>query len=83
MREAAGTAFAKAVLAFPDEMKPKLPEIWPMWLALLDDNVWSVRQKAALDICDLVQAYGDEVVGDVKALLRYWTYISSQQISCL
>ena len=70
VREGAGTAFAKAVLAFPDEMKDKLGEIWPLWLALLDDNVWSVRQSAASNIADLVQAYGKEVLADVLTLLR-------------
>lgn len=71
VRETAGTAFAKAALAFPEELKPRLPEIWPLWLALLDDNVWSVRQHAAMNIADLVKAYGSEISKDVLILLRY------------
>lgn len=71
VRETAGTAFAKAALAFPEELKPRLPEIWPLWLALLDDNVWSVRQHAAVNIADLVRAYGHEISDNVLLLLRW------------
>ena len=71
VRDAASTAYAKAVLAFPDACKPALPEVWPLWYGLLDENVFSVREHAAAALCDVVRAYGQEALELVLPVLRY------------
>ena len=71
VRDAASTAYAKAVLAFPGACKPALPEVWPLWFGLLDENVFSVREHAAAALCDVVRAYGQEALELVLPVLRY------------
>lgn len=70
VRDAASTAYAKAVLVFPEECRPFLSEVWPIWLALLDENVFSVREHAAEAVGDVVRAYGQEALDKVMPVLR-------------
>lgn len=75
VRDAASTAYAKAALAFPDACKAvALTEIWPLWLGMLDENVYSVRQHAAAALADVVRAYGQEVLEKLVPILR-WAFV--------
>ena len=71
VRDAAAVAYAKAVLAFPEECRAAVSEIWPLWLSLLDDNVYSVRQHAAMALGDVARAYESEVIDALLPLIRW------------
>ena len=38
---------------------------------MLDDNIFSVRESAAIALGDAVRGLGDEAVGHVEDILRY------------
>ena len=78
VRDAASTAYAKAALAFPEECRADVEDIYPLWFSLLDDNVFSVREDAAAALCDVIQAYGQPALDKVLPVLRY----SAEMESC-
>ena len=55
---------------FPDEGKELLPEFLELFLAHVCDNIWSVRQNAAVSVAAMVEAYGDEVFAIVEPKLK-------------
>lgn len=70
VRDASATAYAKAVLAFPETCRPAVADVWPQWLGLLDDNVFSVRQHAAVALADVARAYGRDTIDQLLPLIR-------------
>ena len=70
VRDAASLAYAKAALVFPEASRALLAQVWPLWFGLLDDNVFSVRENAALALCDVVRAYGQEALDVIMPVLR-------------
>ena len=70
VRDAACLASGTAVRRFPEEGRAWLEELWQLWFGLLDDNIFSVRQDAAVALCDAVMAYGRERVDAILPQLR-------------
>ena len=71
VRDAACLATGSVVRRFPKEGRAWLEELWQLWFGLLDDNIFSVRQDAAVALCDAVVAYGREGLDAVLPQLRY------------
>ncbi len=71
VRDAACSAAAKFVLAFPEDTRPWLADLYPLWIAHLDDNIFSVRETAAIALGDVVRAYQQEALERLLPVLRY------------
>ncbi|KAJ8045682.1 putative serine/threonine-protein phosphatase PP2A regulatory subunit [Holothuria leucospilota] len=61
VRDAACVACGNFVLCFPDESKPSLDKLLPLFFKNLQDNIYSVRQGAGLSLAKVARAYGGEV----------------------
>lgn len=48
VRDAACSACGRCALAYPDAMRPLLPELTGLWLAHIGDNIPSVREDSAI-----------------------------------
>ncbi|DBA94489.1 hypothetical protein WJX77_006689 [Trebouxia sp. C0004] len=70
VRDGACLAAASCALAYPEECKPWLEVLFPLWKRQLDDNVWSVRAHAAVALADLVRAYQQPALDIVLPCLR-------------
>lgn len=70
MRDAACLGSAKAALAFPEEVRASLDTLYPLWFSHLDDNIYSVREDAAVSLGDVVRAYGSEALDQILPLVR-------------
>ena len=70
VRDGACLATASCVLAYPEECKPQLAVLYPLWFHQLDDNVWSVRAHAAMALADVVRAYKQDAVDIILPKLR-------------
>ena len=56
---AACLACGNFMSSFPDECKPTLPELLPLFMASLEDSMPSVRQGAASSLATIVKVYGN------------------------
>ncbi len=70
VRDAACAASGTLVRHFPAETRAQLIQLMPKWLNQLDDNVWSVREHAAVAIADAVRAFGQDVLTLIEPPLR-------------
>lgn len=70
VRDAACAASGTLVRHFPAETRAQLIQLVPKWLKQLDDNVWSVREHAAVAIADAVRAFGQDVLTLIEPPLR-------------
>ncbi|KAL4237616.1 hypothetical protein ACF0H5_002330 [Mactra antiquata] len=65
VRDAACVACGNFVVCFPDESRSSLPALYPLFFNNLQDNIPSVRQGAALALCNVVKAYGEECFEEI------------------
>ena len=70
VRDGACLATASCALAYPEECRPWLEVLFPLWKRQLDDNVWSVRAHAAIALADVVRAYQPSALDVVVPCLR-------------
>lgn len=73
------TALRRAVLAYPEEMRPLAPEVLALWLAHLADNIPTVRANSAAAAAKALRAYGDEVLPALLAALNDMLLRARQQ----
>ncbi len=45
-------------MCYPDECRPFIDELYPLFIGNLEDSIPSVRQGAAVAIANVVKAYG-------------------------
>ena len=73
VRDQACTACGTFAKAYPELTLPELPTLWDRWSSQLTDQIWSVREGAAMALGDAISAFGDEfkdkVIAYVKELL--------------
>lgn len=62
---AACLACGNFIVCFPEESRPALPSLYPMFFHNLEDPIPSVRQGAASSIANVVRAYGQEALATV------------------
>ena len=71
VRDAALLASARCARALPEGCRLWLPDLEPLWISHLDDNIPSVREDAAIALGDAVRAYGDEANAKILPVLRW------------
>lgn len=62
VREAACEACGQFALAYPEAVRGLLPQLWPLWLEALSENVPAARETAAVAVGNAVRAFGDEAL---------------------
>lgn len=70
VRDAACEASGKCVMAFPEESRIVLDELYGLWFAHLWDNIASVREDSAIALGNVVRAYGNEAMDRIIPVLR-------------
>ncbi|CAI8043758.1 hypothetical protein GBAR_LOCUS24277, partial [Geodia barretti] len=70
VRDAACLACGNFMSSFPEECRPTLPQLLPLFFSSLEDSMPSVRQGAASSLATLVSVYGSEVEEKVMSVLR-------------
>ena len=70
VRDEACLACGIFCLAYPEECKMELDTLFTRWTEQLTDQIWSVREDAAVALGDAVEAYGDSLFGKVIEVLK-------------
>jgi len=70
VRDEACLACGTFCLAYPDECLSELPTLFERWTEQLTDQIWSVREDAAVALGDAVAAYGPSMLDKVLPVLR-------------
>lgn len=60
----------RCAAAYPEDSRPVLPELLPLWFDHLWDNIPTVREDTAAALARAVAAYGGEVTEKVVDTLR-------------
>lgn len=68
VRDAACLATSQFVLAFPQESRDVLELLYELWIDHLSDEIWSVREDAAVALGNVIRAYGKEAVGRIAPI---------------
>ncbi|KAJ0392787.1 hypothetical protein P43SY_010594 [Pythium insidiosum] len=68
VRDAACLASSQFVVAFPEESRVVLPQLYELWIDHLSDEIWSVREDAAVALGNAIRAYGQEALDRVSAI---------------
>lgn len=79
VRDAACLAAAQMVLGFPDECRPFLDELYHLWFDHLSDEIWSVREDAAIALGNAARAYGREGVDRIAAVAEEYVVLAKTQ----
>jgi len=70
VRDEACLACGIFCIAYPEECEPELPILFQRWTEQLTDQIWSVREDAAVALGDAIQAYGTSMIDQVLTVLR-------------
>lgn len=57
-------------MAYAEECASELPTLFQRWTEQVTDQIWSVREDAAVALGDAITAYGPEMFEQVLALIR-------------
>lgn len=57
-------------MSFPEESRPALGALYPMFYKNLADIIPSVRQGAALSLANVVRSFGESALIDVVSYLQ-------------
>eukprot|EP00050_Salpingoeca_kvevrii_P013114 m.26834 g.26834 ORF g.26834 m.26834 type:complete len:692 (-) comp4672_c0_seq1:180-2255(-) len=60
VRDAACIASGRFIECFPEEARDMLPQFYELFFQHVGDNIWSVRENAAIGLAAVVRAYGQE-----------------------
>lgn len=70
VRDRALLAAGQCTVAFPAECADALPELFRLLMSHLDDNIYSVREDAAVALGDVVRAYRRDALDRLLPWLR-------------
>uniref|UniRef100_A0A6A7G1B8 Dynein axonemal assembly factor 5 TPR repeats domain-containing protein n=1 Tax=Hirondellea gigas TaxID=1518452 RepID=A0A6A7G1B8_9CRUS len=70
VRDAACVACGNFIQSFPEEGRPSMERLYPLFFANLQDSIPSVRQGAAVALGNVVQAYGSDAIQRIAPMLR-------------
>eukprot|EP00899_Mesostigma_viride_P016795 jgi/Mesvir1/25116/Mv21577-RA.2 len=70
VRDASCVACGQCVVAFPEESRVILDELYELWFAHLWDNIWSVRENSAVALGNAIRAYNGEALDKILPKLR-------------
>uniref|UniRef100_A0AAV1UCX3 Uncharacterized protein n=1 Tax=Peronospora matthiolae TaxID=2874970 RepID=A0AAV1UCX3_9STRA len=79
IRDAACLASAQLVLGFPDECRPFLDDLYHLWIDHLSDDIWSVREDAAIALGNVIRAYGQEALDRVTTVTVEYLLLAKKQ----
>ncbi|KAL3656788.1 hypothetical protein V7S43_018245 [Phytophthora oleae] len=79
VRDAACLASAQLVLGFPEECRPFLDELYHLWIDHLSDDIWSVREDAAIALGNVIRAYGQEALDRVVKITEEYLPLAKKQ----
>ncbi|GMF24133.1 unnamed protein product [Phytophthora lilii] len=79
VRDAACLASAQLVLGFPEECRPFLDELYHLWIDHLSDDIWSVREDAAIALGNVIRAYGQEALDRVIKVTEEYLPLAKKQ----
>ncbi|POM60685.1 hypothetical protein PHPALM_30440 [Phytophthora palmivora] len=79
VRDAACLASAQLVLGFPEECRPFLDELYHLWIDHLSDDIWSVREDAAIALGNVIRAYGQEALDGVVKITEEYLPLAKKQ----
>ncbi|CAI5730850.1 unnamed protein product [Hyaloperonospora brassicae] len=79
VRDAACLASAQLVLGFPEECRPFLNELYQLWIDHLSDDIWSVREDAAIALGNVIRAYGQEALDRVIKVTEEYLPLAEKQ----
>lgn len=79
VRDAACLAAGQLVLGFPEECRPFLDELYHLWIDHLSDNIWSVREDAAIALGNAIRAYGQDALDRVVKVADEYLLLAKEQ----
>ena len=79
VRDAAFLASAQLVLGFPEECRPFLDDLYRLWIDHLSDDIWSVREDAAIALGNVIRAYGYEALDRVTKVMEEYLPSATKQ----
>ncbi|RLN47219.1 hypothetical protein BBJ29_004693 [Phytophthora kernoviae] len=79
VRDAACLASAQLVLGFPEECRPFLDELYHLWIDHLSDDIWSVREDAAIALGNVIRAYGQDALDRVIKITEEYLPLAKKQ----
>ncbi|OWZ05671.1 hypothetical protein PHMEG_00022195 [Phytophthora megakarya] len=79
VRDAACLASAQLVLGFPEECRPFLDELYHLWIDHLSDDIWSVREDAAIALGNVIRAYGQDALDRVVKITEEYLPLAKKQ----
>lgn len=79
VRDAACLAAGQLVLGFPEECRPFLDELYHLWIDHLSDDIWSVREDAAIALGNAIRAYGQEALDRVIKVADEYLLLAKKQ----
>ena len=79
VRDAACVASALFVVGFPEESRFQLDTLYVLWIEHLSDNVWSVREDAAIALGNVIRAYGNEALVKVVGIVKDYLLKAKEQ----
>jgi hypothetical protein len=68
VRDAACLASSQFVVAFPEESRDALEQLYELWIDHLADEIWSLREDAAIALGNVMRAYGKDAVDRVAPI---------------
>jgi len=66
VRDEACLACGTLCRSFPEDCRPEFKTLWERWTEQLTDQIWSVRQDAAVALADALVAYGEDIWEPMK-----------------
>ncbi|KAK9841641.1 hypothetical protein WJX74_009256 [Apatococcus lobatus] len=79
VRSAACRGCGRVVRTLPEASRPFLPDLWPLWIAHLDDNIPSVREDAAIALGDAAAGLQQDALSVILPHLRATLPAAHQQ----
>lgn len=59
-------AIGNIILSFPEEIRPKLDQLYKILFDHIADSIWCIRENVSISIGNLVEVYGSESLDTVK-----------------
>lgn len=79
VRDAACISSSHFILGFPKESYPAIEAFYTLWCDHLGDEIWSIREDAAIALGNMVRAYGDEALERTISVAKKCLQLAKQQ----
>lgn len=79
VRDAACVSTGKFVVGFAEESRPYLDELYSLWFDHLSDEIWSIREDAAIALGNVIRAYGAKALDRVSNITKEFLQMAKKQ----